>query len=476
MIAMPTDLSLRLLRCTALLLLMPLVNALPGQASAEANGESCALVDIHQIGSQRLEELKALAEGAAWWIELDRVLLMCGSDILVAKAAGSSQLERQLEGLAFEQLWVARGAHQSDLAGGNIDVLAESGGVVLLRAPRPDVDALVERLSRVAYGRARIEPAVRNTVLVRQAANKPPRARVLFAPEVQGLVDLIDADRWFADIETLATFNRYTHNSGIVDARDWLVAEFGTMPGLSITTPSFNVNGTTAYNVIATLPGPTRPDEWYIIGAHYDAISETPQVAAPGAEDNASGCAGVLEMARIFTAHRPEATLMFICYSGEELGLLGSKDHVNDLLAAEDLDKVQTMLNLDMIGYTSDGDLDCRLETEPFAATLFDVFEDAALQFTTLRIVTDTNACCSDHKPYLNRFVPALLTIENDYFQYPFYHTTNDLPEHLTLAMGHEILKMNVAAMAQILDVPEPAFFTDGFESGDTSLWTLTLP
>ena len=287
---------------------------------------------------------------------------------------------------------------------------------------------------------------------------------------------MVDGDRWFADVETLASFNRYTHNPGINDARDWLVAELNVLPGLQVATPSFQVGGTTAYNVIATLTGKVRPDEWYIIGAHYDSISQNPQVAAPGAEDNGSGCAGVLEMARIFTAHPPDATIFFICYSGEELGLLGSKDHVDDLIAAGDLDKIQTMLNLDMIGYTSDADLDCKLETAPFANFLFATFEDAALQFTTLRILTDESPCCSDHDPYLDEEVPALLTIENDWFQYPFYHTVNDLPEHITIAMGREILKMNVAAMAQLAGVPEPPVFTDGFESGDATMWSAIEP
>ena len=181
-------------------------------------------------------------------------------------------------------------------------------------------------------------------------------------------------------------------------------------------------------------------------------------------------------MARIFAANPPDATTLFICYSAEELGLLGSYEHVDELIAAGSLSNVQAMLNLDMIGYTSDIDLDCKLETDPFATSLFDVFEDAALQFTSLRIVTDDDACCSDHKPYLQAGVPALLTIENDWFQYPFYHTVNDLPQHLTIDMAREILKMNVAAMAQMIGAPEPPFFTDGFESGNTSLWSETVP
>ena len=78
----------------------------------------------------------------------------------------------------------------------------------------------------------------------------------------------------------------------------------------------------------------------------------------------------------------------------------------------------------------------------------------------------------SDHVPYLDRGMPALLTIENDWSQYPCYHRTCDLAGLLTLAMGREILKMNVVALAQ-MSGPGAAIFADGFESGDTSLWTV---
>ena len=441
-----------------------LAASLPASMEA-ATAASCAVVDIHEVGWSRLAEIKS-TEGAAWWIELGGELVFCGSDLAIAKVAANYQLLASHEELDLDALEVARGFHQSELDHLGLEVIAEAAGVALVRGEGATIE----------LGQRLLLPAVPDSVEIRQAANKTPRGRVVFAPEVQGLVDMVDGDRWFADVETLASYNRYTHNSGIDDARTWLVAQLQTLPGLQVTTSSFQVGDTTAYNVIATLTGRTRPEEWYIIGAHYDSISQTPQVAAPGAEDNGSGCAGVLEMARIFAANPPDATTLFICYSAEELGLLGSYDHVDDLIDASTLNNVQSMLDLDMIGFTSDSDLDCKLETDPFASFLFDVFEDAALQFTTLRLLTDLNACCSDHQPYLEAGVPALLTIEADWFQYQWYHTVNDLPEHLTIDMAREILKMNVAAMAQMIGAPDPPFFTDGFESGDTSAWSVAVP
>jgi Zn-dependent M28 family amino/carboxypeptidase len=146
------------------------------------------------------------------------------------------------------------------------------------------------------------------------------------------------------------------------------------------------------------------------------------------------------------------------------------------LAASNQLWKVQAMVDMDMIAYTQDADLDCLLETEEFAQTLLDLLADAANQFTSLRIETTFYAWGSDHVPYLAAGLPAILTIENDWSDYPYYHTTNDLPHHLTVAMGEEILKMNVAAVAAMAGASVSMDFTDGFESGDTSGWTLAVP
>src|SRR5690606_24308011 len=118
------------------------------------------------------------------------------------------------------------------------------------------------------------------------------------------------------------------------------------------------------YNVMARLPGTGRPDDIIVVGAHYDSISQSPQTTAPGAEDNGSGTAGLLELARILAPARPEATILFIAYAGEEQGLNGSYDHVRKLRAAGELTKVKAVYNMDMIAYTSDADFDCLLESD----------------------------------------------------------------------------------------------------------------
>jgi len=122
-----------------------------------------------------------------------------------------------------------------------------------------------------------------------------------------------------------------------------------------------------AYNVVGVLEGsdPVLKNENIIIGAHYDHLGRGGEGSlAPrsgevhhGADDNASGTAGLIELARIFGAQRPKLkrTLVFIAFGGEEEGLLGSNYYVNHPLVP--LDKTIAMINMDMIGRMKDNKL-----------------------------------------------------------------------------------------------------------------------
>ncbi|MFQ5650667.1 MAG: M20/M25/M40 family metallo-hydrolase [bacterium] len=105
-------------------------------------------------------------------------------------------------------------------------------------------------------------------------------------------------------------------------------------------------------NVVGFLRGadPDRHDEVVVIGAHYDHIGMQNGLIHPGADDNASGTAGLLEIAEAFTETpvRPRRSVLFIAFSAEELGLLGSQYYVEH--AVMPLERTATMVNLDMIG------------------------------------------------------------------------------------------------------------------------------
>ncbi|HSM52107.1 MAG TPA: M28 family peptidase, partial [Thermoanaerobaculia bacterium] len=446
-----------------------------------APAPSLARIAIDGIGADRLAALAADPE-LHWWIELDRVL------VVLAPPGALSRLARDFE----------------------VEPLAEppgSGPFVLVRDRRRDAGdgglSEIARGGRWTLGRLRAAPAAAlrawpegggelgapesappgghlfaftpNRVLARAGSNLFPAGEqpepLAVDPEI---VDAVDADRWFAAVSDLASWNRWTRGTEIHDARDWLVARFGELPGFLVTTQQFVVPASTnAWNVLATLPGLGSSSRRVIVGGHYDATSQTPSVAAPGAEDNASGCAGVLELARILAVWRPAATVVFACYSGEEQGLYGSIAHAQSVVDAGLAPAVVLMLNMDMIGYTGDSDLDVLLETGSTHAALLGRFQAAATAFTELRVVTDLSPGGSDHVPYLNRGMPAVLTIENDWSSYPHYHKTTDLPGALTPVMAENILRMNVAVLVELAGLP---LFADGFERGNTGGWPAKAP
>jgi hypothetical protein len=428
-----------------------------------AAGKTYAVVDIDTMGYVRLEALKAIPS-VDWWVEMDAQLLVCGDDAMLGALAGY-RVRAIDKGVRLENLRVIYELHTDDAKAAGLEVLARGGHAAVVQASARQLERLEhthdyegEHEHDGPYQTHNIVvPFAPNAVLARQAANDPPHASPNFDVAIQTLVDSVDGNRWFGDIQTLASWNRNSRQPGNTTARDWLVSQFQALPGMTVTTQSFSVPGSpsvTSYNVIATLMGTTRPNDWYVVGGHFDSTSQSTSVAAPGAEDNGSGTAGVLEMARIFSAHPPEATVLFICYSGEEQGLYGSLAHASSLVSSGDSAKFRAAIIMDMIGYTGDADKDCLLETGSIGQFLIDTLSASAAQYTTLRIVTSLNPFGSDHVPYLNRGMPALLTIENDWDTYPNYHRTTDTPENITIDMGVQTLRMNVGALAMMTGTP----------------------
>jgi hypothetical protein len=312
-------------------------------------------------------------------------------------------------------------------------------------------------------------------------------------PVLEAAADLVDTTRWFARVGTLATYDRSTFGTTdpgnpnfptqIGAARDWIRSQF---EGLGIAThyENFNIDlvpptPSQRQNVVAVLPGLVHPDEWVLVGGHYDSRNQcnqstgcgNPAANSPGAEDNATGCAGVIEMAEIFTRMRPDRTMLFICYAGEEQGLKGSNSHAAALVTSGDISRLKLVVIMDMIGYSGDVDFDLMIESFPAHPALLSEFASLAATYAPgSRTVTSTSACCSDHVGYLNRNVPAVLTIENDWSPtfspgYQQYHTTNDLPANITNAhsMASKILRTNAAALARY-GIITSRVFVDGFE------------
>jgi len=137
--------------------------------------------------------------------------------------------------------------------------------------------------------------------------------------------------------------NRYSLGSDIHVAAEWIRAHFESL-GLDASLHTFNP----AYgpNVIGELVGTTYPDEIYVYCGHYDTYHAGDQLHAPGCDDNGSGTAAVMMAAEILSQHRPQSTIRFIAFSGEEQWMVGSEAYAADAAAAGE--NIVAAINLDM--------------------------------------------------------------------------------------------------------------------------------
>lgn len=160
-------------------------------------------------------------------------------------------------------------------------------------------------------------------------------------------------------------------------------------------------------NVIGVLRGSVRPDSFIVICAHYDHLGQMGrQTTFPGAHDNASGTALVLDLARHFTEapNRPAYSMVFIAFGAEEAGLIGSKFFVDkDPLVP--LQKIRFVINLDLMGGGSEGITVVNATGHPAEYQYLVARNDSQHHLT--QVVARENTQNSDHYPFSRRNVPA---------------------------------------------------------------------
>ncbi|KAF4583940.1 hypothetical protein EYR40_002438 [Pleurotus pulmonarius] len=194
--------------------------------------------------------------------------------------------------------------------------------------------------------------------------------------ELQQILRSVDPARIEAIIQKLVSFGtRHTLSNqtdpvrGIGAARDWIASEmrsFAKASGgrMTVSVPSYVQKpenripaNTIISDVVATLRGSTEPNRVYVISGHYDSrVTDIMNFAddSPGADDDASGVATVMELARIMASHRPAATIVFAAVAGEEQGLYGA-DFLAQTLVDSGVD-VQGMLDNDIVGSSTADD------------------------------------------------------------------------------------------------------------------------
>lgn len=217
--------------------------------------------------------------------------------------------------------------------------------------------------------------------------------------------------------------------------------------------------GIAGRNVIGELPGATNPSEIVLVTAHLDSINEEggAQVRAPGADDDASGVAGVMATAEILAPHQFQRTLRFVLFTGEEQGLCGSFAYAH--AAADAGEHIVAVLNLDMIAWDDDDDPIVRLHTrrrthagydadKAIADTFSAVIADYALALTP-HVAADGEEA-SDMYALWDAGFPGILAIEDDLGDdfNPYYHSAEDTVSAYNQGYFASFVKAAVGASA----------------------------
>lgn len=232
---------------------------------------------------------------------------------------------------------------------------------------------------------------------------------------------------------------------------DYIEKEFKSL-GLSVESDRFVYYGKSYRNIIARA-GDARRTPLIILGAHFDSVP-----GSPGADDNASGVAVLLEAARILSGLRVRYPVVFCAFNLEELNMIGST-HFAKRLKSHGL-KVAAMVSLEMLGYT-----DSRTGSQKYpvglswfypergdfigiignwrSASLLKSFAGAMRQVPALPVETLTvlgngslvpQVRLSDHAPFWDLGYPALLLTDTAFMRNPHYHGPSDTIETLDLA------------------------------------------
>jgi hypothetical protein len=244
--------------------------------------------------------------------------------------------------------------------------------------------------------------------------------------------------------------SRYDTNPGNAKAAVYLRQKLQSY-GLTPQQQDFTSGGN---NVYATQTGMERPGRYYIICAHYDNMPNT--VPAPGADDNASGTAGVIEAARVFSGYKTATSIRYALWDREEQGLLGSNYYAN--LAATLPDTLLGVINLDMIAWHTNPDM--RMDVHSSSAGNSARLADSVLSVNTIYgigltpTVKNPGSNSSDHYPFWARGFAAVMLIEDMTSNFNRnYHTAKDRLDSLNGPYFHRMEKLAVGTLAVLAGI-----------------------
>ena len=248
---------------------------------------------------------------------------------------------------------------------------------------------------------------------------------------------------------TVTILNRVSNTDNNL-AAEYLLQKLNAISGLTVTDDVYSPGANGGRNVIATQIGQTNPNNIYIVCAHYDSVANY------CADDNVSGTAAVLELARLLSQYNFDNTIIYALWDQEEIGLVGANNYAEAASAAGD--NILAVLNMDMMGYENDGDNEFDIDVRDIGNSLA-MKDDIINVLNTYKVSNDIDLTAnvvnpgtpqSDHKPFWDEGYSAVLLGEawSTGDRTPHWHNSNDKVATMDLDYYHDMVKLAMAYTA----------------------------
>lgn len=347
------------------------------------------------------------------------------------------------EPVEADVVFVGYGIHAPDLGYDDYAGIDVKGKIVFLMRHAPNhEDRFGEHATFVKKAQTAHEKGAVGAILVTDPNGHdsftpldfPSAALALPGPFAAVFLHTRYAEEWFAPSGQLLT----ALQAAIDESGRPLSFPLGVRAALHV--PTVHDPERTTYNAVGWLPGsdPKLAQEVIVLGAHLDHLGARGDRIYPGADDNGSGTVALLQVAQAWASKnvRPKRSVLFIHFSGEEMGLLGSKHYVEDPWLPPGHRKI-AMLNMDMVGLGNGGvtTLTPKTGNSDRLTQLAEVVRGRYLNadLPQDRLFYGTAQDNSDHAPFANSGIPALFFVSSG--SHPDYHQPGDTPEKLDAAI-----------------------------------------
>lgn len=416
-----------------------------------------------EVDSRTVDQASWLREADIARIGKDYLILVCDTGSLATLPSGQVLDCAERADLAYVQVWPTSpaGRERAEMLGRV--VFARDDYLLVRREGDPPTDFTLAGIRAVTPLRTHRLGAAAESVPVRTDRD----------PLVEQMVAAVSETEFRGDIQRLENLqSRNARGPGYVqacsDVRAALIDYGYTTELQEYTALPWYGEEFTCWNVIGEAVGTEYPEQIYIVCGHLDSTAGAPwqqEFIAPGADDNASGSAVVMEAARVMAGFDFRYTVRFICFGAEEQGLCGSTYYAQQAAAAGE--DIRGVVNADMILYGPPGMDVLQVNYDTQSQTLAQAIGAAAAAYVpelNVEINYDPGAVYSDHAPFWENGYAAVESIERYYYANPNYHTVEDrLARYVDyFPFGTRCAQAAIAAFAELAEpVPTSAVETE---------------